>query len=248
MRRTYVYIISILVVFSCFPVTAQDVPQDSVLFPLKIRTGIEIAGPVIYLTDKNNLNLEGFFSGDINEKISIFIGGGYSDYKYSQYNYDYLSKGVFFKAGADFNLIKPEMSYGKYWAGIGVHYGISSFTSETPFFKQENYWGSSSSSIAIEKRWGHFIEFSPGFRAELFRNFSIGWSISIRRLINSGKGKDLRPVNIPGYGNGVKTFSTGINYFLIWNIPFKKILVPIKIEEPEEPEETEVQGNISPNQ
>lgn len=248
MRRTFVYIISILVAFSSFPVTAQDVPQDSVLIPLKIRAGIEVAGPVIYLTDKNNLNFEGFISGDINEKISVLIGGGYSDFKFSQYNYDYLIKGVFFKAGADFNLLKPEMAHGKYWAGFGLHYGISSFTSETPFLKQENYWGSLSSSIATEKRWGHFIELSPGFRAELFRNFSIGWSISIRRLIYSGKDKDLRPIHIPGYGNGGKAFSTGINYFLIWNIPFKKIMVPIKIEEPEEPEEIETPGNTNLNQ
>jgi hypothetical protein len=248
MRRTFVYIISLLVAFSSFPVAAQVKPQDSVLIPLKIRTGIDISGPVIYLINNNNLSFEGFISGDINEKISLFLGGGYSNYKYSQYNYDYLSKGIFFKTGADFNLLKPETAAGKYWFGIGLHYGIATFTSETPSFKQENYWGSESSSIAPDKRWGHFFEFSPGFRAELFNNFSIGWSISLKRLIYSGKDKDLRPVNIPGYGNGGKTFGTGINYFIVWNIPFKKIMVPIKIDVPEEPVETETQGNVSPNQ
>jgi hypothetical protein len=248
MRKISVYIISLLAAFSCYPVMAQDKPQDSVLIPLKIRVGIEISGPVIYFNDKNNLTLEGFVSGDLNEKITLYIGGGYSNYKYSQYNYDYVSHGVFFKAGPDFNLFKPEMAVGKYWGGIGVHYGISSFTSETPFLKQENYWGQASSLVAPDKRWGHFIEFSPGFRAELFRNFSIGWSISIRRLIFAGKDKDLRPVFIPGYGDGGRAFSTGINYFIVWNIPFKKIMVPIKIDMPEEPVEAENPSNQSSNQ
>jgi hypothetical protein len=249
MRKISIYIISLLAVSHCNPVMAQVKVQvkvqDSVLIPLKIRAGIEISGPVIYFTDNNNLNYEGFVSGDFNEKISLFFGGGYSNYKYSQYNYGYLSHGVFIKAGADFNLFKPEMAIGKYWGGIGVHYGISSFTSETPHFKQNNYWGSASSSIAPDRRMGHFLEFSPGFRAELFRNFSIGWSISIRRIIYSGKDKDLKPVYIPGYGDGGKTFSTGINYFIVYSIPFKKIRVPIKIEEPEEPADTEIPAGES---
>ena len=84
---------------------------DTVTFPLKIRTGIDITGPVIYFTDKNILNAEGYISADLNEKLGVFLGAGYSDYKYSQYNYEYLTKGIFFRAGVDINILKPEVSW-----------------------------------------------------------------------------------------------------------------------------------------
>ena len=241
MSKTYLYIISLPLIFICLPrtINAQEQKneeiQDSVTIPLKIRTGIEVTGPVIYFTDKNILTTEGSVSTDLNEKLSLFFGAGYSDYKYSQYNYEYLNKGIFLKAGIDFNLLRPEVAMGKYWAGIGVRYGLSFFTSETPSFKYENYWGTTYSSLAAEKSMGHYLELSPGFRAELFSNFSIGWSISLRRLIYPGIKRDIRPIYFAGYGQGGESYSSRISYFISWNIPFKKIRVAIKQEEPEEP-------------
>jgi hypothetical protein len=242
MKRIFAYYISALTLLAAGSMTvhAQTQPPDTVVvIPLKIRAGVEVSGPVIYLTDKNNLNAEGFISTDLNEKIGLFLGAGYSDYRYSQYNYDYLSKGFFLKAGIDFNLLRPETAMGRYWAGVGLRYGLSSFTSEIPSFEYENYWGSIITSVASSTYLGHYLEASPGFKAELFKNFSMGWSVNIRKLLYSGTGRDLRPLYFPGYGSGEGSMSFGISYFFVWNIPFKKIRVEIKQEEPEETEETE---------
>jgi hypothetical protein len=231
------------------PLLGQDqkLPVDSVEIPLKIKAGIEISGPVLYFIDKSILNLEGFVTTDLNEKLSLYLGGGYSDYSFSQYNYSFKTKGTFYKAGIDFNLLRPEVAEGKYWAGLGLYYGLDRFTSETPTFKHENYWGIATSSIARSTNWGHYLELSGGFKAELFRNFSIGWIISLRKLIYTGAPKDLRPVYYPGYGEGGKTLSFGLNYYISWNIPFKKIKVSIKPEPAEEPEEdAETQATETP--
>lgn len=250
MSRTYLYITELLLFIFLFSpdsigqTTQSEEIQDSIDIPLKIRAGFDITGPVIRFTGKNILNTEGYISADINESTALYIGAGYSDYYYSQYNYDYVSNGLFFKAGIDLNILKPEISTGRYWAGVGIRYGISHFTSETPLFTHENYWGVTTSSIESDKGWGHYIELSPGFRAELFRNFSIGWSISLRKLIYPGSNKDIRPLFIPGYGEGGGSVSAGIGYFISWNIPFKKIRVAIKQEEPEEPlDEEEIMEN-----
>jgi hypothetical protein len=211
--------------------------------PLKIRAGIEVSGPAIYYTDKNKLSAEGYISVDLNKKLAVAFGAGYLDYKYSQYNYTYLNKGIFARAGVDFNLLKPEKSMGKYWAGIGLRYGLSHFSSEVPSFQYNNYWDTISSSISQKINWVHFVEISPGVRAEVFRNFSIGWTISLRMLIRTNMDEDLRPIYFPGFGNGAKTFSSGFSYFIVWNIPFKKIRVIIKKEAPEETEDTGTTGN-----
>ncbi len=212
-------------------------PQDSVEIPLKIRFGIEVTGPVIYFTNKDILNTEGFFSYDLNEKMAVYAGGGYSDYKYSQYNYDFRNKGTYFKAGVDFNILKPEISNGRYWAGVGLRYGISRFKYEIPSFTVKNYWGDVTSSILPGTEWGHYLELSPGFRAEIMKNISIGWSVSIRKLLFTSTGKDLKPLYFPGYGLAGESFSTGITYFITWNFSYRKIKVPVKQEAPEVPEE-----------
>jgi hypothetical protein len=237
MRRISAYFISLLIIF--FSSLNLLYAQDTIIFPLKIKVGLEVSGPTTYFIEKSNLNAEGYISADINEKISAVLGGGYLNYKYSQYNYQYLNNGFFVRTGVDFNLLKPDKSMGKYWAGIGLRYGISRFSSEFPSFQKENYWGITSSSISKNTYWGHFIEASPGVRAEIFNNFSMGWTVSLRMLLHSGTGKDIRPIFFPGFGNSTKSFSAGIYYFIVWNIPYKKINVIIRKEVREEPEETE---------
>jgi hypothetical protein len=147
------------------------------------------------------------------------------------------------RAGVDFNLLSPDKAMGKYWVGIGLRYGLSRFTSEYPTFYKENYWGVTSSSVAKKTDWGHFLEVAPGVRAEILGNISIGWTISLRLLLYTSTGKDFRPIYFPGFGNGGKTVAAGLNYFIVWNIPYKKINVIIKKEVPEETEDTGTSGN-----
>ncbi|MBG0859080.1 MAG: hypothetical protein IQL11_06215, partial [Bacteroidales bacterium] len=110
MWKISVYIISLLILCSPDLLLAQEQPEDSVTIPLKIKAGIDVIGPVIYLTDRNILNTEGFVAVDLNEKYALYAGGGYSDFKYSQYNYSYISRGIYFKVGIDINLLKPELT------------------------------------------------------------------------------------------------------------------------------------------
>ena len=243
MRRTYAYFTSLLILFNAVILNAQD----TVIFPLKIRAAIDVVGPGFYFSDKNNLSLEGHISLDKSEKMAYVLEGGYLNYKYSQYNYDYLAKGIFIRAGVDFNLLKPQVSNGKYWAGIGLRYGLSTYNSETTSIQYENYWGTATSSVPRRTSIGHFLEVAPGVRTELFRNFSFGWSVRLKFLISAGGGKDLRPIYFPGYGTGSKTVNAGINYYLIWSIPFKTKRVISKPPAPEEPEETE-EGTVNQTQ
>jgi hypothetical protein len=242
MRRTFAYIISLILISA----TGMVHGQDTILFPLKIKVGLELSGPVIYAIN-NNLSVEGNLSVDINEITSVVLAAGYLDYNYSQYNYSYFNKGIFIRAGTDFNLRKPENNSSKYWAGIGFRYGFSSFTAETPFFKESNYWGTTNSSISSSASTAHFLEATPGLRTEVFRNVSIGWSVSLRMLVYTNAGKDVRPIYFPGFGKGDKTFSTGFSYFITWNIPYKTIRYIVK-PEPVNAEETPQPGNKGTNQ
>jgi len=236
MKRISRYFINLLPVllFCCTTVKAQD----TVYIPLKIKAGVELSGPVMYYFDKNILTTEGNLSIDLSEKNTAMIGGGYVNYSYSQFNYDYMANGVFLKAGMDFNLMGAKKAQGKYFTGIGIHYGLSRFTSEVQSIRTENYWGAFETSVPSRSGLAHFLEASPSARAEIFRNISIGWNINIRVLLSSGTGSDLRMLYLPGFGDAGKKVSTSLSYFISWNIPYRTkrviILPPLPEEEEEE--------------
>lgn len=238
--RTLRLIISLfsVLVLAVYQVHAQDTIQ----FPLKVKIGIDVYGPAVTYSNKNINNKEAYISVDLNESKAVVISAGTSDYKFSQYNYSYISSGKFIRAGVDFNLLKPDKSKGKYYFGIGLRYGLSSFNSEVPFFEKSGYWGTTTSSLPSKKTFAQFVEISPGVRTEIFKNFSMGWSIGMRLLISSGADKNIKPIYLPGFGNASKLLTAGVNYFLVWNIPFKTKTVIIKKPPPEEPEENDTQN------
>src|SRR5664279_1961433 len=128
MSKTFAYSISLAVFLTFFqcqvraqdPSKPKDKSRDTLIYPLKIRAGLEVSGPAIYYTDKKVKNLEGFVSYDLDEKRAVTFSLGSLNYKYSQYNYSYMNKGTFIRIGMDFNILKPEKAMGKYWAGIGL--------------------------------------------------------------------------------------------------------------------------------
>ena len=226
MRRIYAYSISLLLIASALPSFAQD----SLKVPLNIRAGLDILGPLYNLEKPDNMTIEGYIAFDRDIKRSFVFESGIQNFKYSQYNYNYLSKGIFFRAGADFNLIKPFQSEGKYFAGIGLRYGLSIYSSEVPSFTLDNYWGTGTGLISSSNHIAHFVEVNPGIRTQLLKFISIGFNVRLRLLVYSGTGKDLKPVNIPGYGNGTKSFSPGLNYYISVRIPYKSVYVRPEVE------------------
>jgi hypothetical protein len=244
MRRTSVYIISILGLL--ITGLSNSIAQDTIMVPLKIKLEFELSGPIIYYFDKTTKNYEGNLVVDLNEKYSALLGAGYVSTKYSQYNYEALSDGGYMRTGMELNMLNLKKSQGKFWAGMGLRYGISHFTTEVPSFTKENYWGTVTSSLPRETNWSHYLELSPGVRAEIFRNISIGWNVNIRKLI-SGTYQDIKPVYIPGYGNGAKAITSDMKYFIVWSIPYKKKRVIIQKPEPEEEDEEDTGSAPSPN-
>ena len=214
--------------------------QDTIMFPLKFRAGLDLVGVSKYFYDKERANLEVFFSADRNEKLSAILIAGRSDYSYSRYRdesfkmYDFNSQGLYFKTGVDFNLLNPKKAAGKYSLGVGFRYGITNYSYSVPAINLEGYWGRYRTSVPNNKAWGHYLEATPAIRAEIFKNISLGWSVSVRKIISAGAGQNMKPVHLPGYGDGSKAFAFGLNYSIIWSMPYKEKRVIIHPREEEE--------------
>ncbi len=213
------YFISIIIAQILFPSISSG--QDTINFPLRFGAGVSAYLPVSSLSGyyPQGYEINGYY--DINERFTISADGGFSKFQYEDYNYKFENSGVFFRAGFDYNLLNPVMAAGRYFAGGSVKYGFSVYDFNNPSIEYLSYWGNYETSAPELRKTAHFIEFSPTLTAELFKNVFVGWSVDIRVLLWSGAGEDLRPIDIPGFGNGSKTISLGMNYYLSIRIPYK---------------------------
>jgi hypothetical protein len=215
--------------------------QDTVTVPLHFRAGFDISGPILQLLNNDLVSYGVLASLDLNQAISLNAGIRYTSFSSVDYNYDYSSRGTSAVIGADYNFMKPKTARGKYYAGIGLRYGLSFYSQEASGIKYTNTWGEGESSIPLSHHTGHFIEITPGVRTELFNGVTIGWNLYMRLLISAGAGQDLKPIWMPGYGAATSGMTTGAEYYVSFSIPYKKIKVIIK-PKPVEEEEEGVEG------
>lgn len=236
-KRTCICFISFLLLFG-----GRAVSQDTVTVPLHLRAGFDLSGPVMQFIG-NDLTSYGIAaSADINSAVAISAGIRYSTFHSTKYNFDFTSKGMSIVAGPDYNFIKANVSAGKHYAGIGLRYGLSFYSEESPVIRYNNEWGAGESSLPLSHHTGHFLELTPGVRTELFPGLTIGWNLYMRLLISAGAGKDLKPVWMPGYGAGTRGMSTGAEYYISISIPYKKIKVVIKPKQEQSEYEDEEEG------
>ena len=218
---------------------SRAVSQDTVTIPLHFRAGFDIAGPIFHLLN-NDLTSYGLLASvDLNQAIALDAGIRYTSFSSVEYNYNFSSSGTSVVIGADYNFMKPKTAQGKYKAGIGLRYGLSFYSQEASDIKYTNKWGEGVSSIPLSHHTGHYLEITPGVRAQLFNGVTIGWNVYMRLLISAGAGKDLNPIWMPGYGDATSGMTMGAEYYVSFSIPYKKIKVIIKPKREEEDEEGE---------
>jgi hypothetical protein len=97
------------------------------------------------------------------------------------------------------------------------------------------YWGNyTDGSVAKNSIKAYWIEIGMGLRAEIFKNFFMGWSFNGRIMIKKSKDIYMDPYNIPGYGNGSKKSAIGFNYSIYYRIPILKEKIKAALEIKEE--------------
>jgi len=237
-KQTCIFFISLFLLGS-----PAALSQDTVTVPLQIRAGFDISGPLLKLVDNDLISYGVLGSVDINSAVAVAAGFRYTTFNSSTPLYDFSGRGLSFTVGPDYNFIKADVAKGRYYAGIGMRYGLSFYREETPMISYTNKWGTGEAFVPAASHTGHFLEITPGVRAELFPGLTIGWNLYMRLLISAGAGKDLKPVWMPGYGAGTSGMTTGAEYFISLSIPYKKIKVFIKprVQQTEDEEETEGQ-------
>jgi hypothetical protein len=195
-----------------------------------LRVGVDLSRFALYYLQPEREGYE--LSGDFEIKRDLYITGEYGieNINLNKSTYNYRSEGYYFRAGVDRNLLKSENPDEYEMVFFGVRYGYASqLHSAENIILQNPYWTTIPVASITEKECTtHWIELVAGIRAELFWNFSIGWSVRGKlRLAHKGY-ENIDPFNVPGYGNGTKKSNLGFNFSIYYRIPLYKQQVDYK--------------------
>lgn len=241
-KGIYVCFISLLLITG-----AKLKAQDTIMVPLHIRAGYDVGGLAVNFINKKLITYGIKGSYDFNEKLSFSSTARYSSFSANETGYDYSSQGLSFTLGTDLNMLNPKKSAGRHFIGAGIHYGISFYNQEAKRIEYTNPWGTALTNFPKSNHIGHFIEITPGVRTELFPWLTIGWNISMRLLLSDGANNNLKPINMPGFGNATSRVTTGASYYISFSIPYKtkRVITRAKAESEEEAESADNQTSES---
>lgn len=209
-------IISLLLLAE-FPLFSQAKPG--------IRVGVDVLQPLMGILLKDRTGGEA--SIDLRFANNYFVVGeaGFQHSSIDSTVFHYKGNGAFLRIGIDKNLLTNPKFKGNDVVTLGIRYGTSLMTnSASGIVIPTSYWTPVPlvTDIPGHTFMTHWLELKAGIRAEVLRNFFIGWSLSGKVMLGSGHPDGLTPYLVPGFGKGNSNTVFGFNYYFCYVIPFRK--------------------------
>ena len=204
----------------------SDEPEDSI--PVEIQApvkpaiylGFDLARPIMAYFSPEQHNYEVTADFRLNRKILFSADAGSTKIAINDTSYKYNSSGQYFRFGVNFNLLKLPSTWNKGLWTIGVKYGFSTLTHNSPsFYIRDDYWGNYTGSMPESTIKSNWIELSSSLRTEIFKNFYLGWTVRFNFLLGTNSTNAIKPYYIPGYGKGTSTTFPLVNYYVYYMIP-----------------------------
>ncbi len=155
--------------------------QDSIPSKRIISFGFDLYGPVYRLVNPSVSNYEGSVTIGSYRNIFPTLEAGTLKVNRSDSSFHYSSTGNFMCIGADYNIFKRKFVKDFYMVFFGGRYGIAKLShSADNIYIEDNVWGDQTNkfgplSIPATTVNAQWVEFTGGIRAEIFKNFSVGW-------------------------------------------------------------------------
>jgi hypothetical protein len=205
---------------------------DSIYYePNGLRLGIDLSRILIKAFQPYRTDITFYGDYRLNKKLYAAAEVGWQTVSHSDSNYTYKGNGAFMTVGVDYNFQKkqPDLKERFMFYG-GLRYGFAHLSYEAPSYTiYDSYWGDRiPGSFPKVSASAHWVELLIGIKAEVLKNFFLGWNIREKIMVSGPKSDVFPPIVIPGYGNGVKGSQFDWQYTVSYMIP----LGDIKLREP----------------
>lgn len=151
----------------------------------------------------------------------VEAGIGYTDMVSQLYSIGYSTRAPYYRIGMDYNMQYKNNKPGYIYLGARVGYTAFKYTVDAPSLV-DPVWGDEVpvSFVDVPSRavWAEAV---GGVRAEIVKNFYMGWSLRYKYLFLKGNMAHGGPWYIPGLGAGKKT-ALGATYTLSYYFNLSK--------------------------
>lgn len=245
MKKISGFIISCCLLASCLPAFSQEADstyeaeqerikdstrvareierrkQDSLWVRNGLRVGVDVIKPVLSFINDQPRGGEISLDYEVKRDYYAVLELGWQKRELDEPRYLYSTSGIFGRLGMEYNILKrKQKGQTREIAYAGLRYGFSSFNLQADEITlSDPYWGDLVTEVPRTSATGHWVEVLVGLKAEIFSDFSMGWSIRAGFLLNRGglEGRDVIPVMVPGYGQTSKSPVFGFTYSLFYN-------------------------------
>ena len=236
MKRILLFFISLLFLSSA-EVMAQDsteVAVDSVLQKKRdnrygLRIGLDLAKPARTFLEDGYTGFEIMADFRVSKRFYAAIELGNEEKERFEENLNSITKGSYFKVGADFNAYQN-------WPGMnnsifaGLRYGFATFEQELLSYGIYTTDQSFQEFLlrdepqTFEGLTASWVELIVGVKTELFNNLFLSLNVQLKRRISDTKPDNFDNLYIPGFNRTYdeSDFGVGYGYTLSYLIPIFK--------------------------
>ena len=236
MKRILLFFISLLFLSSA-EVMAQDsteVAVDSVFQKKRdnrygLRIGLDLAKPARTFLEDGYTGFEIMADFRVSKRFYAAIELGNEEKERFEENLNSITKGSYFKVGADFNAYQN-------WPGMnnsifaGLRYGFATFEQELLSYGIYTTDQSFQEFLlrdepqTFEGLTASWVELIVGVKTELFNNLFLSLNVQLKRRISDTKPDNFDNLYIPGFNRTYdeSDFGVGYGYTLSYLIPIFK--------------------------
>ncbi len=150
----------------------------------------------------------------------VEVGYGQTDAINEDTDLHYKTAAPYFRVGLNYNVQYQKKSPGYIYAGFRVGYSSFSYDVDGPSMIDPVWGGEVPFHFADIKGNALWTELLVGVRAQIYKNFHMGWSFRYKVRLNVKEGFNTSPWYIPGFGASDNT-TFGATYDLVYRIPWK---------------------------
>lgn len=216
----------------------EEVKPDTIPFFNGASIAIDVFGLGSRLLGGDFLSTEIRLAANLKNRYlpALELGYGTTD-SWNETGTHYKSSAPYFRIGVDYNTMAKKKEKNSYLY-VGLRYGMSSFKYDVrslpfddPIFGgsvpnpslEDGIWGGQSAPFDHPgmKATVHWFELVVGIKAQIYKNFSMGWDVRMKYKINATTDEYADPWYVPGYGT-YKSNIIGVTYSLIYKLPIKQ--------------------------
>lgn len=224
-KKTFAYFINVLVLLIlAVPTFAQkskkviELPKE--VFPLYNGTviGVDMFGIGSKILGGKSVGSE--VSVDVSLKNRFFPVAeiGYASIDTEENGVSYKSAAPYFRIGMNYNTMFKKKTLNQLYVGARYGFCAANYDVKSPPIVDGIWTGQIPFSYTGEHTNAQWLELVFGLRAQVYKNFMMGWAVRYKSRISIEETSHCTPYYIPGFGEN-KTTNFGITYSLIYKLP-----------------------------